>query len=89
LRYEDFRDGVRQVVGAHAGAAGLVPIPLVRKALGDRVSAQQFDALMCALQQDGLVHLLTHVDYDRLSEEEQRACVRHPSGVVAYWVCWV
>jgi hypothetical protein len=90
LLYDDFKAAVRAVC-LPAGSAGgtLVPIPEVRRALADRVAAEEFDAHLCALQRDGFVHLLTHVEFDRLPAEERAACLRHPSGVVAYWVCWV
>jgi len=90
LLYDDFKTAVREAC-VPAGSAGgaLVPIPLVRRTLGDRVAAEEFDAHLCALQRDGFVHLLTHVDFDQLSTAERGACVKHPSGVVTYWVCWV
>jgi hypothetical protein len=89
LLYDDFKAAVRQVCSSADPAGGLVPIPFVRRALGDRVSAQEFDAFLCALQQEGHVHLLTHVDFDELSAEDRADCLRHPSGVLTYWVCWV
>jgi hypothetical protein len=90
LLYEEFKSAMRQILSAHGEAgSGLVPIPLVRRALGDRVGAEEFDVMLCTLQRDGLVHLLSHVALETLPEAERTACVRHPSGVVVYWVCGV
>src|SRR5688572_3027707 len=89
LLYDEFKAAVREICQPAGSASGaLVPIPLLRRTLGDRVGAEEFDAHLCALQRDGLVHLLTHVAFEQLSVEERDACVKHPSGVVAYWACW-
>ena len=72
-----------------SAGGGLVPIPLVRRALADRITPEEFDAFLIALQRGGFVHLLTHVDAGSLSAEDWNACLNTSSGVLAYWVCWV
>jgi hypothetical protein len=90
LFYDDFKAAVEQVLSAGAGAGGgLVPIPLVRKVLAPRVAGPEFDAHLCAMQAEGLIHLLTHVGFEELPDAERQECVKHPSGLVAYWVCRV
>jgi hypothetical protein len=90
LLYEEFKAAVQQILAPQDHAAGgLVPIPAMRRALADRVTGEEFDVFLCALQRDGIVHLLTHVDADRLGDDDRKACLNHPSGVLAYWVCWV
>jgi hypothetical protein len=86
--YEDFRTAVQRILTAQAGEGGLVPIPVIRRMLAEQVTYEEFDRMLCALQRDGLVHLLTHVDFGQLSDEERRGCVEHPSGIVVYWACW-
>jgi len=89
LLYDEFKAAVQQVCAPPGAASGgLVPIPHLRHTLAGRILPEAFDLFLCALQRDGFVHLLTHVDFDQLSEDERAACVRHPSGVIAYWVCW-
>jgi len=90
LLYDEFKAAVRQILDPHGNASGgLVPIPVVRRALADRITAEEFDAFLCALQRENFVHLLTHVDADHLGDDDRKACVNLPSGAVAYWVCWV
>ena len=89
LRYDEFKAAVRQILSAHEASPGLVPIPFVRRALADRVGSEEFDVMLCTLQRDGLVHLLSHVALETLPEPERAACVKHPSGTVVYWVCGV
>jgi hypothetical protein len=89
LLYQEFKTAVQQQLEAPSTGGGLVPIPAIRRALADHVSAAEFDVLLCAMQRDGLVHLLTHVEPERLPPQERDACLVHPSGVVAYWVCGV
>jgi hypothetical protein len=88
LLYEEFKAAVREILAAHTESSpALVPIPFVRRALAERVGAEEFDVMLCTLQRDGLVHLLSHVALESLPDAERSACVRHPSGVVVYWVC--
>jgi hypothetical protein len=86
--YDEFKAAVRQLLdGPLDAGGGLMPIPAVRRAFAGRVSDPEFDVLLCAMQRDGLVHLLTHVEPHRLADEERAGCLHHPSGVTAYWVC--
>ena len=89
MLYDDFRNAVEEYCSAPGAPGRLVPIPALRRALAARVTAEVFDTHLCALQHDGHVHLLTHVQLHSLSEDERRDCLKHPSGLVAYWVCWV
>jgi len=86
--YDDFRAAVEQYCGA-TGDGALVPIPALRRSVADGLPPATFDAYLCALQADGHVHLLTHVDPRSLPEAERQECLMHPSGLMAYWVCWV
>jgi len=89
LLYDEFKTAVGQLLNpTGAASSSLFPIPMLRRALAARISAEEFDVFLCAMQRDGLVHLLTHVEAERLSEEEHSASLKHPSGVLAYWVCW-
>jgi hypothetical protein len=86
--YDDFRAAVEQYCSAN-GNGPLVPIPALRRAVADGMPPGTFDAYLHALQADGRVHLLTHVDPTSLSDAERRECLTHPSGALAYWVCVV
>ena len=89
LLYDEFKTAVQELLNpAGAASSSLFPIPMLRRALRDRIPAEDFDVFLCAMQRDGLVHLLTHVEPEHLSEEEQGASLKHPSGVLAYWACW-
>ena len=89
MLYDDFKAAVEQYCSGWSPNGRLVPIPALRRALAARVDGEHFDVLLCALQHDGHVHLLSHVDLHSLPDDERRDCVSHPSGLVAYWVCWV
>ena len=89
LLYDEFKTAVQQLLNpAGAASSSLFPIPMLRRALAPRISAAEFDTFLCAMQRDGLIHLLTHVEAESLSEDDLAASLRHPSGVLAYWVCW-
>jgi hypothetical protein len=90
LLYHEFKAEVQKILDPHGDPSrGLVPIPVVRHVLAARITAEEFDVFLCALHRDGFVHLLTHVEADQLDDDDRNACLNHPSGVVAYWVCWV
>ena len=89
MLYDEFKTAVQQLLNPTGEASStLFPIPMLRRTLAARISAEEFDVFLCAMQRDGLIHLLTHVEAASLSEDDRAASLQHPSGVLAYWVCW-
>jgi hypothetical protein len=88
LRYEDFKDVVRQAAEQRVTQGSLVSLPELRRGcLG--LERATFDDYVLALHRDGLVHLMSHVDPETLSEEVRRDCLRPPSGPLLYWLRWL
>ncbi|HEY3121669.1 MAG TPA: hypothetical protein VGL15_13660 [Vicinamibacteria bacterium] len=89
VQFEDFKAVVRDACESGAsGIAGLASLPALRRRCSS-LSPEQFDAFVFQLQEEGTVHLLTHVDATRLSQADRDDAVRHSSGLVLYWVRWV
>jgi hypothetical protein len=87
LIYEDFKALLRQEGESRATAGGLVPIPELR----DRVPVERdvFDEYVLRLHVERVVHLLSHVDGDKLPESVRQGCILHSSGSVLYWIRWL
>ncbi len=83
--YDDFKTHVRDA----RGPSGLVAIPDLRSRIGTLVPRETFDRYVMRLHEDGLVHLLTHVDPDSLTPEQKRDVLEHPSGYTLYWIRWL
>jgi hypothetical protein len=89
LDYEAFKGAVREA-SARADAEGHpLSIPELRRELSPYLSRTEFEPLLLRLQRDGRVHLLSHVDSGQLSPAEQIECLRHPSGLLLYWIRWL
>jgi hypothetical protein len=67
---------------------GLIPIPDLRLALGERLSRSAFDQYILQLQRDHLVYLMPHDHPSSLREERRRDCVVHPTGGLMYFLRW-
>lgn len=90
MNYEEFKTAVRDATGAgDPGASRLFPIPALRRRFAEQVSREEFDSFVLRLHEEGFVHLLSHVDAGRLSPEERADCLRHPSGMLVYWLYWL
>jgi hypothetical protein len=88
VRYEEFRDVVRQSAERRSAQGALVPIPELRRDCGalDRAT---FDDFVLALHREGLIHLLSHVEPDTLAEDVRQDCLTPPAGPLLYWVRWL
>src|SRR5687767_3560299 len=84
LIYEDFKALVRQEGERRATQGGLIPIPELRVRVP--LEREPFDQYVLRLHAERLVHLLSHVDGDRLPEPVRTDCVTHPSGTRLYWI---
>ena len=85
--YEDFKALVRQEGESRATKGGLIPIPELRVRVP--LDREPFDAYVLRLHSDRLVHLLSHVDGDRLPDAVRDDCVPHPTGTLLYWIRWL
>jgi hypothetical protein len=86
--YDDFKQVVREAGERRLAQGGLVPIPELRRQCAS-LDHQAFDAFVLTLHREGAVHLLSHVDADKLSEAIREQCVVHPSGALLYWLRWL
>jgi hypothetical protein len=88
LEYEEFKTLVREAGESRVAQGGLVPIPeLRRRAL--HLDRQAFDAFVLSLHREGMIHLLSHVEPDKLSADIREQCVVHDSGALLYWLRWL
>jgi hypothetical protein len=89
LTYEDFKALVRETGESRVRQGHLIPIPELWNRCRAHVSRAEFEQFLAALDAEGLVHLLSHVDSDSLSDAARTDAVRHPSGALLYWVRWL
>jgi hypothetical protein len=87
--YEEFKAEVRRATQREGSSVDLLPIPDLRRSLGDRVSRDQFDGLVMRLHADGLVHLMSHVDPESLPRDTIADCLCDDTGLLLYWMRWL
>jgi hypothetical protein len=88
LDYEAFKHVVRQAGERRAAQGGLVPIPELRRQI-PTLDPRAFDDYVLALHREGAIHLLSHVEPDKLSSDVRQQCVVHQSGTLLYWLRWL
>jgi hypothetical protein len=88
LDYEEFKHVVREAGERRFAQGGLVPIPELRRQV-PALDRQAFDAFVLALHREGAIHLLSHVEPDKLSSEVRNQCMVHSSGALLYWLRWL
>jgi hypothetical protein len=88
LDYEAFKHVVREAGERRVAQGGLVPIPELRRQI-PALDRRAFDDYVLALHREGAVHLLSHVEPDKLSSDVREQCVLHPSGALLYWLRWL
>ncbi len=88
MDYEDFKRFVREAGEQRAAQGGLVALPELRRQVPS-LGHELFDDFVLALHAEGAVHLLSHVEPDKLSSDVRARCVVHPSGTVLYWLRWL
>ena len=87
LNYEEFKAFLRQEAEDRATQGGLIPIPELR--LRSTLEREALDAHVLRLHAERLVHLLSHVDGEKLPESVRQGCIVHPSGALLYWIRWL
>lgn len=85
--YEDFKALLRQEGESRATQGGLVPIHELRARVP--VEREVFDEYVLRLHVERLIHLLSHVEGDKLPEDVRRGCIQHSSGSLLYWIRWL
>jgi hypothetical protein len=85
VMYEEFKAEVRKA-SQRAPSMGLLASPDLRRALGDRIGRQEFDNLVMRLHGDGLIHLMSHVDPESLSDDAIADCLCDDTGLLLYWL---
>jgi hypothetical protein len=88
LIYEDFKAFVREEGERRAAQGGLIPIPELRLRT-ESLEREGFDQFVLRLHAERLVHLLSHVESDKLPELVRADCVPHPTGALLYWIRWL
>lgn len=88
LDYEEFKHVVREAGERRVAQGGLVPIPELRRQV-PTLDRQSFDAFLLDLHREGAIHLLSHVEPDKLSSDVREQCVVHSSGALLYWLRWL
>ena len=53
------------------------------------VGREAFDEFVLTLHREGAVHLLSHVEVEKLSASIRDQCVVHRSGTLLYWLRWL
>ena len=86
--YEDFKTLVREEGERRAAQGGLIPIPELRVRI-ESLERDGFDQYVLRLHSERLVHLLSHVDGDKLPELVRADCLPHPTGPLLYWIRWL
>ena len=87
MSYEEFQAFVRQEGERRAVQGGLIPLPELR--IHVPLEREVFDQYVLRLHADRLVHLLSHVESDRLPEPVRQDCIAHGSGALLYWMRWL
>ena len=87
--YEAFKAEVRSASQRSGPSIGLLAIPDVRRSLGERVSREEFDTFVMRLHAEGLVHLMSHVDPDKLADQTIADCLCDDTGLLLYWLRWL
>lgn len=85
--YEDFKELLRAEGESRATQGGLVPIPELRQRVP--VERETFDEYVLRLHVERLVHLLSHVEGEKLPDTVRQGCIQHPSGSLLYWIRWL
>lgn len=87
--YEEFQAEVLRASQGSGPSVGLLAIPDLRRAVGERISRRDFDDYVMRLHADGLIHLMSHVDPESLSSDAIADCLCDDTGLLLYWLRWL
>jgi hypothetical protein len=87
LSYEEFKALVRKMAGRDdLTTHGLVAIPTLRRESADQLGRAEFDAFLMRMHHEGTIHLLSHVEFEKLPVAVRRDALHLPSGQDLYWI---
>jgi hypothetical protein len=90
MDYPAFRAASREAYDrlnqANRGFVGVVPISELRRAVGARLTRQEFDDNLLRMHHDNVIQLMPHPG--SISEERQKEGLVHPVLGVVFFVRW-
>jgi hypothetical protein len=87
LDYEAFKAAVWAAAELRGLQGGLIPIPELRRTLCEQGLARQaFDVYVLRLHREGRIHLMSHVEPEKLPEPVRDDCLVYPEGPLLYWI---
>jgi len=90
LSYDDFKALVRELAEQDDLAPhGLLAIPALRRKCAGRASRAEQDGFLVRLHGEGTIHLLSHVEFDKLPPALRQDALHLPSGQALYWIRWL
>ena len=90
MNYDEFKVLVRDLAQREdITTHGLLAVPTLRGECGTRLSRDQLDAFLVQLHGEGAIHLLSHVEFETLSEPIRRDALHLASGPALYWIRWL
>jgi hypothetical protein len=90
LNYDEFKVLVGDLVHREdITSHDLLAVPTLRRECGSRLSRDQLDAFLVRLHGEGAIHLLSHVEFETLSEPLRRDALHLASGPALYWIRWL
>ena len=89
MTFDEFKALVRETGESRVRQGSLIPIPELWNRCRAHLSRAEFEQFVAALDAEGLVHILSHVDSDSLSDAARADSVRHPTGTLLYWLRWL
>lgn len=90
MKYDEFKVFVRDLTQRDdLTTHGLLPIPILRRESGDRLPRAELDAFLVRLHGEGVIHLLSHVEFESLPAAVRKDALRLPSDQELYWIRWL
>jgi len=87
LTYDEFKVFVRDLAQRDdLTAHGLLSIPTLRRESGGQLSRADVDAFLVQMHGEGVIHLLSHVEFNTLPAAVRRDALHLPSGQELYWI---
>lgn len=87
MNYEEFKALLRNLaLRDDLTTHGLLPIPRLRREFEAELDRAELDAFLMRLHGEGVVHLLSHVEFDALPYSVRHEALHLPSGQNLYWV---
>jgi hypothetical protein len=87
VTYDEFKAFVHQLAQRdELTTHGLLPIPVLRRESAGKLSRADIDAFLMQMHGEGVVHLLSHVEFETLPAVARREALHLPSGQDLYWI---